>query len=122
MDAIPTSGLGGENYAVIAGGNEDATIAFLKFATSKEQCLYMMNTMGFISSDSTIAVEQFKGDPVYEAFVEGMKYAYARGPLPEWPDVSDTISLAFNEVITGASTPEDAAAKAQATIDNILGQ
>lgn len=122
MDAIPTSGLGGENYAVIAGGNEDATIEFLKFATSKEQNLYMMNAMGFISSDATIAVEQFKGDPVYEAFVEGMKYAYARGPLAEWPDVSDAISLAFNEVITGSSTPEEAAAKAQTTINGILGQ
>lgn len=122
MDTIPTSGLGGENYAVIAGGNEDATIEFLKFATSKEQNLFMMNAMGFISSDATIAVEQFKGDPVYEEFVEGMKYAYARGPLAEWPDISDAISLAFNEVITGASTPEDAAVKAQTTIDSILGQ
>ena len=35
---------------------------------------------------------------VYEAFVEEMKYANARGPLPEWPEVSDAISLAFNEV------------------------
>ena len=122
MDVQATSGLGGENYAVIAGGNEDATIEFLKFATSKEQCLFMMNTMGYISSDSTIAEGQFSGDPVYETFVEGMKYAYARGPLPEWPDVSDAISLGFNEVITGASTPEDAAAKAQTTIDSILGQ
>jgi len=116
------SSLGGENYAVIAGGNEEAAIEFLKFATSKEQSLYMMNTMGYISPDSTIAEGQFKGDPVYEAFVEEMKYAYARGPLPEWPDISDAISLAFNEVMTGASTPEDAAAKAQATIDGILGK
>ncbi|NLM12177.1 MAG: ABC transporter substrate-binding protein [Epulopiscium sp.] len=122
MDVQQASGLGGENYAVIAGGNEEAAIEFLKFATSKEQSLYMMNTMGYISPDSTIAEGQFKGDPVYEAFVEEMKYAYARGPLPEWPDISDAISLAFNEVMTGASTPEDAAAKAQATIDGILGK
>lgn len=122
MDKQQASGLGGENYAVIAGGNEDAAIEFLKFATSKEQCLFMMETMGFISSDSTIAEDQFEGDPIYEAFVEEMNYAYARGPLPEWPDISDAISLAFNEVMTGASTPEDAAAKAQATIDDILGQ
>ena len=51
-----------------------------------------------------------------------MNYAYARGPLPEWPDISDAISLAFNEVITGENTPEDAAIKAQATIDEILGE
>jgi multiple sugar transport system substrate-binding protein len=122
MDAQQASGLGGENYAVIAGGNEDAAIEFLKYATAKDQCLFMMNAMGYISSDSTIAEGQFAGDAVYEAFVEEMQYAQARGPLPEWPDISDAISLAFNEVITGASTPEDAAAKAQTTIDGIIGQ
>jgi len=122
IDAEPVSGLGGENYAVIAGGNEDAAIEFLKYATSKEQCLFMMNSMGFIAPDSTIADGQFAGDPIYEKFVDSMKYARARGPLPEWPNISDAISLAFNEVITGVSSPEDAAAKAQETIDVILGQ
>ena len=122
QDKQQASGLGGENFAVISGGNEDAAIEFLKFATEKENCLYMMHAMGYIAPDSTIAEGQFAGDPVYEAFVEEMNYAIARGPLPEWPDISDAISLAFNEVITGASTPEDAAAKAQNTIDGIIGK
>ena len=122
QDKVQASGLGGENYAVIAGGNEAAAIEFLKYATSKDVCLYMMEKMGYISSDSTIAEGQFGDDPVYQVFVDEMKYAGARGPLPEWPDISDAISLAFNEVMTGASTPEKAAAKAQATIDAILGK
>ncbi|MCR4938620.1 MAG: ABC transporter substrate-binding protein [Treponemataceae bacterium] len=122
QDKVQASGLGGENYAVIAGGNEEAAIEFLKYATSKDVCLFMMESMGYISSDSTIAEGQFGDDPVYQVFVEEMKYAGARGPLPEWPDISDAISLAFNEVMTGASTPEKAAAKAQATIDAILGK
>lgn len=120
MDKQQASGLGGENYSVIAGGNEAAAIDFLKYATQKEQCLYMMNAMGYISADSTIAKEQFSGDEVYEAFVKEMEFANARGPLAEWPEVSDAISLAFNEVMTGASSPKDAAAKAQATIDGII--
>ena len=122
QDKVQASGLGGENYAVIAGGNEAAAIEFLKYATSKDVCLYMMEKMGYISSDSTIAEGQFGDDPVYQVFVDEMKYAGARGPLPEWPDISDAISLAFNEVMTGASTPKKAAAKAQATIDAILGK
>lgn len=120
QDKQQASGLGGENYSVIAGRNEAAAIEFLKYATQKEQCLFMMNAMGYISSDSTIAKDQFAGDAVYEAFVEEMQYANARGPLPEWPEISDAISLAFNEVMTGASSPEDAAAKAQTTIDGIM--
>ncbi|MBP5358217.1 MAG: extracellular solute-binding protein [Treponema sp.] len=96
QDKVQASGLGGENYAVIAGGNEAAAIEFLKYATSKDVCLYMMEKMGYISSDSTIAEGQFGDDPVYQVFVDEMKYAGARGPLPEWPDISDAISLAFN--------------------------
>ena len=121
QDKEQASGLGGENYAVIAGGNEDAAIEFLKYATSPETCLYMMNAMGYISADSTIAEGQFEGDDVYQVFVDEMQYAHARGPLPEWPSISDAISLAFNKVITGESSPEDAAAEAQATIDGIIG-
>lgn len=120
QDKVQASGLGGENYAVIAGGNEAAAIEFLKYATSKDVCLYMMNAMGYISSDSTIAEGQFEGDPIYQVFVDEMQYANARGPLPTWPQISDAISLAFNEVMTG-SDPAEAAAKAQATIDSILG-
>ncbi len=120
QDKQQASGLGGENYAVIAGGNEDGAIEFLKYATEKETCLYMMDHMGYISSDSTIAADQFQGDAVYQVFVDEMQYANARGPLPEWPDISDAISLAFNKVITGESDPADAAAEAQATIDSII--
>ena len=121
QDKEQASGLGGENYAVIAGGNEDAAVKFLEYATSPETCLYMMNAMGYISADSTIAEGQFEGDDVYQAFVDEMQYAHARGPLPEWPSISDAISLAFNKVITGESSPEDAASEAQATIDEIIG-
>ena len=105
QDKEQASGLGGENYAVIAGGNEDAAVKFLEFATTPETCLYMMNAMGYISADSTIAKDQFEGDEVYQVFVDEMQYAHARGPLPEWPSISDAISLAFNKVITGESAP-----------------
>ena len=121
-DSEFASDIGGENYAVIAGGNEDGALNFLEFATQEEQVSFMMNTMGYISADRNIADKQFSSDEdaVYKKFVEQMEYAHARGPLAEWPEVSDAISLAFNEVMTGSSSPEDAAAAAQATIDGIV--
>lgn len=114
--------IGGENYAVIAGGNEEGALNFLEFATQPEQVAFMMNTMGYISADKAIAETQFASeeDAIYKKFVEQLEYAQARGPLPEWPEVSDAISLAFNQVMTGAAAPEDAAAEAQATIDGIV--
>lgn len=116
------SAIGGENYAVIAGGNEEGALNFLEFATQEEQVTFMMDTMGYISADKEIADKQFSDEDsaVYKKFVDQLEYAQARGPLPEWPEVSDAISLAFNQVMTGAATPEDAAAEAQTTIDGIV--
>ena len=42
---------------MIAGGNEAAALDFLKYATAEEQVKFMMNTMGYISSDKTIVVK-----------------------------------------------------------------
>lgn len=112
--------LGGENYAVINGGNVDGALDFLTYATSEEKVKFMMNQFGYISADKTIAESQFAADSPYYPFVEELNYAMPRGPLAEWPSVSDAISLAFNQVITGTATPENAAAQAQATIDGIV--
>ncbi len=122
VDEDRVTGLGGENYAVISGGNEDGAIEFIKYATDEEHCLYLMDKMGYISANSEYAVQQWTDDEVYQKFIEEMNYAKARGPLANWAEVSDAISLAYNEVITGGSTPEAAAEKAQGTIDSALGK
>ena len=119
-DAEYASALGGENYAVVKGGNVDGALDFLAYSTAEEQVKYLMDKFGYISADQTIAATQFEEDSPYQLFVEELEYAQARGPLAEWPSVSDAISLAFNQVITGTATPEDAAAEAQATIDGIV--
>lgn len=114
------STLGGENYAVIKGNNEEGAVDFLEYATQEEQVKYLMDSVGYISADQTIAETQFPEDSVYQLFVEELKYAQPRGPLAEWPSVSDAISLAFNKVMTGTATPEEAAKEAQATINGIV--
>lgn len=119
-DSEYASVLGGENYAVINGGNVDGALDFLTYSTAEDQVKYLMEQFGYISADKTIAESQFEEDSPYQPFVEELNYAMPRGPLAEWPSVSDAISLAFNQVITGTATPEDAAAQAQTTIDGIV--
>ncbi len=119
-DAEYSSVLGGENYAVINGRNVEGALDFLTYATSEEKVKFMMDKFGYISADKTIAENQFESDSPYQPFVEELNYAMPRGPLAEWPSVSDAISLAFNQVITGTATPEEAAAQAQSTIDGIV--
>ena len=120
-DANNASVLGGENYAVISGGNEEAALAFLEYATQPEQVKAAMNAFGYISARSDIAQTQFTDDATMQKFVAQMQYAQPRGPHEEWPSISDAISLAFNEVMTGAKTPQEAGASAQSAIDAIVG-
>ena len=112
--------LGGENYAVIKNGNTEGALEFLSYATQELQVKYMMDAFGYISADKTIAESQYDSDSVYQKFVEELQYAQPRGPLADWPSVSDAISLAFNQVMTGTETPENAAKGAQVTIDGII--
>ena len=120
-DSQFASVIGGENFAVIAGGNEEDALTFLEYLTAKEQIEYLMVAMGNIAPDKSIADQQFTDDPIMQKFAEQMEYAQARGPHADWPSISNAISQAFNEVITGTKTPADAAAAAQATIDGIVG-
>lgn len=119
-DAQYSSVLGGENYAVISGGNVEGALDFLTYSTAEAQVKFLMDSFGYISADQTIAENQFDADSPYQPFVEELNYAMPRGPLADWPSVSDAISLAFNKVITGTAAPADAAAEAQATIDTIV--
>lgn len=120
-DAKSASDLGGENFAVIDNENVDAALDFLKFACSAEQVKSYIDGFGYISSRKDVADTQYLDDPIMRVFVEQMQYAIARGPHYRWPEISDAISAAFNEVITGVSDPATAAAKAQGIIDPIIG-
>lgn len=119
-DAQNASALGGENSAVIAGGNEEAAIEFLSYVTSPDLVASYIDEFGYIAARSDVAANQFEGDELMKKFVDQMAYAQPRGPHARWPEISDAISMAFNEVIIGTQTPEDAAAAAQAVIDGII--
>ena len=121
-DAEYASCLGGENFGVIDGDNVDAALDFLQFATSKDEVASYIDDFGYIAARKDVAEGQFTDDETMQKFTEEMQYAQPRGPHAQWPEISDALSLAVNESITGTSTPSDAAAKAQSTIDGILAE
>jgi len=120
----PASDLGGENFAVVKGNNVDEAVTFLKFVASPAEMKTYINKFGYIASRKDVAATQFTSDPlndpINKVFVQQLASAQPRGPHPRWPEISDAISLAFNEAMLGAATPEAAAAKAQKTIDAIV--
>lgn len=122
MDKANASDLGGENFAIINNDNVDNSLDFLLFATSADQVKSYIDGFGYIASRKDVADTQYSDDPIMKKFAENMQYAYPRGPHDRWPEISNAISTAFNEVITGTADPATAAAKAQETIDSIVGQ
>lgn len=115
-----SSVLGGENFAIIENKNIDASLEFVKFVTSKDEVKSYIDGFGYIAARRDVADAQFSDDLVMKKFAEQMKYAKPRGPHPSWPEISDAISLAFNQVITETSTPQQAAEEAQSKIDGII--
>jgi multiple sugar transport system substrate-binding protein len=120
VGAIPASDLGGENFGVVKGDKVDEAIAFLKFVANPAEMKTYINDFGYIASRRDVAATQFTDDPIMKVFAAQMASAKPRGPHPRWPEISDALSLAMNEAITGVATPEAAAAKAQKTIDTII--
>lgn len=112
--------LGGENLAVIQSDHVEQSLEVAKFLTSKEEIEGFIDAFGYISARKDVASNQFEGDEQMKKFIEQMQYAKPRGPHENWPEISDAISLAFNEAITNSTTPEQAADKAQKTIDSIV--
>jgi multiple sugar transport system substrate-binding protein len=120
VGAKAASDLGGENFGVIKGDNVDQAIAFLKFVASPAEMKTYINDFGYIASRKDVAATQFTSDPIMKVFAAQMASAQPRGPHARWPEISDALSLAMNESITGIATPEAAAARAQKTIDSII--
>lgn len=114
------SDLGGENFAVIDNENVDLSLEVINFLTSKEEVASYIDEFGYIASRKDVSENQFQDDPEMKKFIDQMNYALSRGPHAKWPEISDAISLAFNEAITETNTPEAAAAKAQETIDSLI--
>jgi multiple sugar transport system substrate-binding protein len=120
-DTKYASVLGGENWGIVNGKNVDATVSFLKYITDGDVYLSYIGKFGYFPSRKDLAADkQWTDDPIYKVFIEELNYAVPRGPSPKWPELSNAISQALQEVIAGIKTPEAAAGDAQKTISEVL--
>jgi len=121
-DKIYASDLGGENWGVIKGHNEDAAWQFIKFTQQADVMNAYCADFGYIPSRKDIAEknESITKDPNMSVFLDELQYSYPRGPHAKWPEISDAMSTAMQESFTNAKTPEQAAKDAQVKIDAVL--
>ena len=86
-----------------------------------EQMPRVWNEFGYMPA-YPVNVEKPNYPQAYAVFNESMKYARNRGPSPDWTKISKAIQTAIQTTLTGQSSPEDALAAAQKSIDGVLGK
>ena len=101
-DGDYASVLGGENVAICKGANVEASWKFLTWITSKEESAKICEAIGRYSPRADVDVqEMYKDDPLNATFAEILPTAESRGPSPVWPEISEAIYSAEQEVLSG---------------------
>ncbi len=117
------SSLGGENFAIFdSSDHKDCAWDFITFTQAPENVEDWYISLGYFPSRSDVAEasDYWKTDPHMAVFLEQMKSAMPRGPLPNWPEVSEVIQLMLQEALTGQVSAEDAISNAAPQIDALL--
>lgn len=116
-DGDYVSVLGGENVAICKGANVEASWKFLTWITSKEESAKICEAIGRYSPRADVDVqEMYKDDPLNATFAEILPTAESRGPSPVWPEISEAIYSAEQEVLSGQKDVDTAMSDAQAKL------
>lgn len=115
--------IGGENFGITTACKaKDACVEFLKFMQSAKNNAQWCEIAGKlpVRRDAIDHAPFLSEDERYVVFTEGMNYAVARGPHPEWPIISEALYSALQAALIGAKTPQQAIKDAAAVINPIL--
>lgn len=115
-----TSILGGENMGVVNKDDTSGAEAFLKYYDQTDVMVEAMKLYGSCPPKTEAAQDTYwTEDPIQQAFLLQIETSIPRGPSASWPSYSSAIQTGFQEVMTSAKTPEQAAADTQAAVDAI---
>ncbi|WP_042352429.1 ABC transporter substrate-binding protein [Bacillus massiliigorillae] len=116
--------LGGENIALIKGGNVDPAWDFVKWLFEPERYEeFTADTGVFPARKDVLEGSDFwKNDKYLKGFVPIMDVADPRGPSPDWPKVSEAIQIAIQEALTETKSPEEAMKGAAKKVESLMNK
>ena len=115
-----TSILGGENMGVVNKDDSSGAEAFLKYYDQTVVMVDAMKQYGSYPPKTEAAKDSYwTDDPIQKAFLTQIDTSIPRGPSAAWPSYSSAIQTGFQEVMTSAKTPEQAAKDTQAAVDAV---
>ena len=115
-----TSILGGENMGVVKKDDTSGAEAFLKYYDQTDVMVDAMKQYGSYPPKTEAANDSYwTDDPIQKAFLTQIETSIPRGPSASWPSYSNAIQTGFQEVMTSAKSPEQAATDTQAAVDAV---
>ncbi len=119
--ATTSSVVGGENLIIPkASKNKELAWEFSKFLLEEENQVIMARTGQIPVLKSVTNTEYFKTHPYFGIFMEQLKTAKARTVHPQWNKIKNVLHEAFEAIILGKMSSQDALDAAADEIDGIL--
>jgi multiple sugar transport system substrate-binding protein len=120
-DGTTSSVVGGEDVVIFADTDQaDAAMAWTAYLMSEES-QKMMAEVGVIPTLSSLIGDESLPD-YFPIFLEQLQTAQARVPHPRWSDMDNAINNAFQRMLRGEQSPQDALDQAAEEINQLLGE
>lgn len=118
-DGTNSSVVGGEDVVIFADSKHpDAAMKWAAFLLS-DKSQKMMAEVGVVPTLSNL-IGDSSLPPYFGVFLEQLKTAQARVPHPKWSDMDGAINNAFQRMLRGEQTPQQALDQAAQEIDALL--
>jgi multiple sugar transport system substrate-binding protein len=118
-DGATSSVVGGEDVVIFADSkHQEAAMKWATFLLGPES-QKMMAQVGVIPTLSSL-VDDSSLPPYFGVFLEQLKTAKARVPHPKWSDMDSAINNAFQRMLRGEQTPQEALDQAASEINALL--
>lgn len=118
-----TSILGGQNLAIPTGANAEAAWNVIDWMTDPENNKVWLQGSGQLPNRSDLAEDpDFAEDPILQTFIGQVEIARPRAYGPGYPQMSAIIINSVQGVLTGALSPEEAAAQAATELEPLVAE
>lgn len=123
VDGRSISIVGGEDIVMTStSSKKDAAWTFMKFMLEDAQQVAMAGAGMIPVTSSAMEKVDTSSSPYVEVYMEQLKTAQARIPCSSWPTIETILNTAFESVLRGQASSQEALDDAAAQIDALLAQ
>lgn len=115
--------VGGEDLVMLKGSQHpEEAWKFMQFMLSADAQIPMVNAGMIPTMASNLEKVDTSASPWMDAYLEQLKTAAPRTPSAEWPAIEEILNNAFESVLRGTLSTQDALDAAAAQIDSLLAE